>query len=143
MKQNLIATMALFFCVATTPVIAEDSPEELIQATADAAQEIQVVKETPEQRWKNFLDSKGWDSSLNAEGVIIIPERELIISSASVYTKVGLGQPGWVESRVVAFEKAEMEAKAKIVRYLAQSVETERSYLFSNMLHGQMARLIR
>lgn len=130
MKKKVMATIALFFCVSTAPAFAEDSPEKLIQATAEAAQEVQVVKETPEQRWENFLASKGWDSSLNEGGVIIIPDRELIISSASEFTKVGLGQPGWVESRVVAFEKAEMEAKAKIIRYLAESVETKRSLSF-------------
>lgn len=130
MKKKLIATMALFFCVTTLPAMAEDSPEKVIQATAEAAQEVQVVKETPEQRWENFLASKGWNSSLNEGGVIIIPERELIISPASEFTKVGLGQPGWIESRVVAFEKAEMEAKAKIIKYLAESVETKRSLSF-------------
>jgi len=128
MKKLITTCCVLLSTFTVFPAFAQDVPEQLLQITADAAQQKQAVKETPEQRWQKFIDGKGWDASLNEGGVIVIPDRQLIISSASDFTRVGIGQPGWVESRVVAFERAEMEAKAKIIRYLEETVTVQRSF---------------
>lgn len=128
MKLKKMVTILAIFCVFITgKAIAEDNPEVLVKTVAEATLMEVVGNETPEQLWQNFLRSKGWDSELSEGGVIIIPDRELIISSATVFTRVGIGQPGWVESRIAAYEQAEMEAKTKIIRYLAESVATSRS----------------
>ena len=127
--KRMIRLLMTILCLGITAGhgIAEDSPEQLVRTAAEAPLEKQNAKETPDQRWQNFLAEHGWDAGLAAGGVIYIPERELIISSASAFTKVRVGQPGWLESRIVAFENAEMDAKTKIIRYLAESVETKRS----------------
>ncbi len=109
------------------PLYAEDNPEQLVRAQEQAVQQEVKIKETPEDRWRDFLEQRGWDGEMANGGVIIIPERELIISPATVYTKVRLGQPGWIESRISAFEQAEMEAKGKIIRYLSETAETKRT----------------
>ncbi len=109
------------------PLYAEDNPEQLIKAQEQAVQQEVKIKEEPEDRWRAFLERRGWNGDMAAGGVIIVSERDLIISSATVYTKVRLGQPGWVESRVAAFEEAEMEAKTKIIRYMSETAETERT----------------
>jgi hypothetical protein len=106
--------------------IAEDNPETIIK-TASAPVETPVKKESPEDRWQKFLAARNLNTGVQEGGVTLIPDRDIIISSASEFTKVGIGQPGWVESRVVAFERAELEAKAKIIRYLSETVETKRS----------------
>ncbi len=128
MKKLIAAGCAMLTTYLVVPVFAQDSPEQIIQVTADAAQQVQLAKVTPEHRWQKFLASKKWDANLNKGGVIVIPDRELIISSASDFTRVSIGQPGWIESRIVAFERAEMEAKAKIIRYLEESVTTKRLF---------------
>ena len=104
-----------------------DNPAEVIKKASDMVQKTPAVQETPEQRWQNYLQENGWDAGAAYGGVIFIPERNLVISSAVAYTKVRLGQPGWVESRTAAFEKAEMDAKAKIIKYLGETMETKRS----------------
>jgi len=124
---NIFCLFAILFALLAGVATAKDNPEVLVKAVEEATQAPPAPQETPEQRWQKFLEKKGWNEGLSNGGVIFIPERELIISSASAFTKVRLGQPGWVESRVVAFEKAEMEAKTKIIRYLAETVNTERS----------------
>ncbi len=128
MKHKISAIITVCLCFSfTMSAVAEDNPEALIKTVADATREVPVIKETPDQRWQNFLTERGWDVGLSDGGVIFIPERELIICSSSAFTKVRLGQPGWVESRVAAFEMAEMDAKMKIIRYLSETVETKRS----------------
>ena len=128
MKVQKQMSMAIILCFLITGIAtAADNPETLIKTVAEVSQLIPVTQKSPEQRWQNFLNNKGWDKGLSEGGVIIVPRRELIISSASAFTKVRLGQPGWVESRVAAFEQAEMEAKTKIIRYLAETVDVQRS----------------
>lgn len=125
--KRIASILLLASFTITGTVYGEDNPEQLIRTGAEAIQQHIEPSESPEQRWRNFLSSKGWDAGLADGGVIYMPERELIISSASAFTMVRLGQPGWVESRVTAFEKAEMDAKMKIIRYLTETVATERS----------------
>lgn len=127
MKVLLRLMIIVSLVIIAGQVFAEDSPEQLIRTAAEATKQVQKTTETPDQRWQNFLADHGWDTGFSAGGVIYIPERNLIISSAVSYTKVRVGQPGWVESRIAAFERAEMEAKTKIIRYLSESVETKRS----------------
>lgn len=126
-NTKIISFFTLLIFGLATAVYAEDNPAELVQAS-DVANPTTVKNEqSPEECWQTFLDSRGWNTGTSAGGVIIVPDRDLIISSASVFTKTRLGQPGWIESRVFAFEQAEMEAKAKIIRYLSETVDTKRS----------------
>ena len=106
--------------------IAEDNPETIIK-TASAPMETPLKKESVEDRWQAFLAARNLNTGVQEGGVTLIPDRDIIISSGSEFTKTGLGQPGWIESRVVAFERAELEAKAKIIRYLSETIETKRS----------------
>lgn len=110
----------------TTNATSEDNPEKVLKSAAD------VSKDLPEQisleeRWRTRLAQMNLDTGIDDGGIITIPERQIRISSASVFTKVRIGQPGWIESRVVAFEQAELEAKAKIIRSLSESTDTQRS----------------
>ncbi len=127
MKTQLTKILVIAGVLFAWPLHAEDNPEQLVRAQEQAVQQEVKIKEKPGDRWRSFLEKRGWDGEMAAGGVIIVPERELIISSATVYTKVRLGQPGWIESRVVAFEQAEMEAKAKIIRYMSETAETQRT----------------
>ncbi|PIE59387.1 MAG: hypothetical protein CSA32_04145 [Desulfobulbus propionicus] len=127
MKTQLTTILVFAGVLLAWPLHAEDNPEQLVRAQEQAVQQEVTIKEEPGDRWRAFLEERGWNGDMAAGGVIIVPERELIISSATVYTKVRLGQPGWIESRVFAFEQAEMEAKAKIIRYMSETAETKRT----------------
>lgn len=133
-SKKLTSVFLSLICVTIliTPVIAQDNPEEILKPSrADVQDKIERVP--LEQRWQAFLDSKNWGECVHEGGVVTFPQRDIIISSASEFTQVSVGQPGWVESRVVAFERAEMEAKAKIIRFLSETMTTERSLkLFEN-----------
>jgi len=108
-------------------VFAEDNPEQLVNAIEKGTDMTPEPKLTPEQNWEAFLAQNGWDTGLSNGGVIEVEGKDLFISSAVAFTSVRLGQPGWGESRLVAFESAEMEAKMKIIQYMSQEVEPQRA----------------
>ena len=129
MKHLHLTHIILALIIATGIVVtaaAEDNPEEILKS-ASAATETSMKQVSLEQRWQAFLDAKDWGEGVHEGGIITFPNRDLLVSSASEFTKVSIGQPGWIESRIVAFERAELEAKTKIIRFLAETTETERS----------------
>jgi hypothetical protein len=123
----MMAVLVLSHAVIIGTATAEDTPEDLVKTVAEATQTVPVAETTPVQRWRKFLQGKGWDAGLAEGGVLFIADRGIIISSGSAYTMVQPGQPGWIESRIAAFENAEMDAKGKIIRYLVETIETKRS----------------
>ncbi len=127
MKQiRIIFSIAALVMGLAINGIAEDNPETIVKTTS-APSSTPAEKESLEDRWQAFLAARNLNTGVQEGGVTLIPDRDIIISSASEFTKVRIGQPGWIESRVVAFERAELEAKAKIIRYLSETVETKRS----------------
>jgi hypothetical protein len=127
MKRIAIATMLLTtIFLATGYAHSEDSPGKTLQASEDAAQKKEVVAAVNlNEKWRAFVEAQGWPVEETENGVIHVQDK--IIASAKISVNVGLGQPGWVDSRVVAFERAEMEAKAKIIRSLVETTETKRT----------------
>jgi len=127
MKNALKTALAVVFAIGIANIAAAgDKPEEVLRAPANAKNDT-ATRLSLEERWRSFLDARSWGESVYEGGVITFPERSLIVSSASEFTRVGIGQPGWIESRIAAFERAELEAKVKIIRFLAETSESQRS----------------
>jgi hypothetical protein len=103
---------------------AEDQPDAVLAA---AAAKPAVYSSKVEDDWKAFLAQQGYGDGWQSGGVLYIEDRDLVFASASEFTRVGVGQPGWVESRIAAFEQAELSAKAKIIRFIANTATAERS----------------
>ena len=112
--------------VASIAVSTKDDPEQIVKA-ASKAMGAQPKDESLKLRWKTFLNKQNWGDGVHEGEVLEFPERHLIVSSASEFTRVGIGQPGWVESRIIAFERAELEAKTKIIRFWEETADTKRS----------------
>lgn len=127
MKNIHIIALALVFAIGTAITAdAADKPEDLLESAENATNKAQAQASLG-KRWRVFLDARNWGEGVYEGGVITFPKRNLIVSSASEFTRVGIGQPGWIESRIAAFERAELEAKVKIIRFLTETLESERS----------------
>lgn len=122
-KKNMLLSL---FLSASLFLFAEDNPVEILQAGTSS---ISIEKEniSLKEKWKKFVNEQKWGESEYAEGVMHFEGRDLIVASGTSFVSVGIGQPGWVESRIIAFEQAELEAKAKIIRFLSEDVDTSRS----------------
>lgn len=125
MKHITIILLTTVFLISRY-AHAEDSPDKILHASEVAAQKKEVISSINlNERWRAFAAAQSWPSEGTENGVINVGEK--IIASAKVSVAVRLGQPGWIESRVTAFERAEMEAKAKIIRSLVETSETKRT----------------
>jgi len=123
---TIILISAVLMC-CNALALAEDTPETTIQTASDLTAKAPLPEVNLEQRFQTFLDKMGWVNRVYEGGIIQIPERDIFVSTATAFTKVRIGQPGWVESRLITFSRAELEAKTKIIRFLAESPETARS----------------
>ena len=105
---------------------AEDTPDKILQTSEEASQKTPAATAVNlNEKWRALVEAQGWPVEDTENGVLHAQDK--IIASAKVSVNIGLGQPGWVESRVVAYERAEMEAKAKIIRSLVETTETKRT----------------
>lgn len=103
-----------------------ETPDMALRASADAAQSKEVIGATKlSDKWKAFVALQGWPAETTENGVIHVQDK--IIAAARVSVNVRPGQPGWVESRIAAFERAELDAKAKIISSLVETITTQRS----------------
>jgi hypothetical protein len=113
--------------VLSVPVVAEDKPGEVLTKAGELQKEAMPKQERLHDRWGKFVQLNGWGNATQEGEIMLIPDRNLIVSSAEEFTRVPVGQPGWIESRIVAYERAELQAKAKIVRYFSETTNTSRS----------------
>lgn len=121
--------------------IAQDDPEtEEIAATEEnsltEAEERALVSlgadygSEVERRWTSVLDERGWREGRN-------PQNRFLASGVAA---VGMqkGNPGWIESRRIAFEIAHMRAKAALVAMMGEEIRNSGSASFtSNARFGQ------
>ncbi len=125
MKRIATILLATIF-LATGYAHSEDNPDLLLKSSEEAAQKKEIVAiANLNEKWRAFVETQGWPSDETENGVIHADGK--IIASATVSVAVRLGQPGWIDSRVAAFERAELDAKAKIIRSLVESTDTKRS----------------
>lgn len=125
MKRIATVLLATTFLV-TGYAYSEDSPDKTLQASEEAAQKKEVVAAINlNEKWRAYVEAQGWPTEETESGVIHFQDK--IIASAKVSVNVGLGQPGWIDSRVAAFERAELDAKAKIIRSMVETTETKRT----------------
>jgi hypothetical protein len=119
MLLSLLLSASLF-------LFAEDNPAEVLQVGTSSITEKNETLPLKE-KWKEFVNNQKWGESKYSEGVMLFEGRDLIVASGTSFVSVGIAQPGWVESRIIAFEQAELDAKVKIIRFLSEDVDTSRS----------------
>lgn len=83
-----------------------------------------------DQRWQAFLEDRGLREGVNP-GNVFVASGTAIVSFES-------GRPGWIEARRVAFQLADLRARAEMVGMIAQTVQrTANVRLLENMHFGQ------
>jgi len=126
MKYLHLIIITLFVVFHTVyAVAANDNPEEILKKAAVAEKTMEEIPLV--QGWKGFVQNMNLGVQIEEGVVITVPDRHMRLSYGESFTKVGIGQPGWIESRVAAFEQAELEAKMKIIRSFEEDMTPERS----------------
>lgn len=124
-KKVILIGALIGFANAT--VYAEDNPAKVLNDVAESTPKLDANSESNEAGWKDWVNSQPWGGSDYIGGVQFFSERDIVVSAGIAYVNVRIGQPGWNESRIAAYERAELAARTKIVSFLSESLESERS----------------
>ena len=122
LSSSLLLVAIGSWAMAQTPMVAP--PEPLDPAIDEGEKAITLLD--------NFLSDKGW-----SEGIVQVGKKKIII-------KKGVGQiaappthSSYIDSRRLAFDKAMLEAKAKMANFLEQeiAIAVERKYSDNDSSH--------
>ncbi len=139
-----ISAAWLLWLSAMSGAWATDDPGDVLHRAADLQRSSEIAQVSLHDRWAVYRERIGWGDGALEGGVAYFPDRQLIVSSAEEATWVPMGQPGWVEARVVAFERAELQAKAKIIQFLSNTIDQRRAIDLlqqSEWSHGTMVEV--
>lgn len=130
-KWNILVVAGVLIASASIGVLAATDPEGVLNKVADTVPALDLDVSSLEENWINWANDQRWGSESYIGGVQQFSGRGIIASSGVAYVNVRIGQPGWNEARIVAYERAELEAKSKLVAFLIDNITNGRntSYL--------------
>ena len=106
----------------------EDSPEQIISTAEQNPAAVATTQSKVISDWQQAMRGFGLDVSGNPEKVTEIIGGTKFIVSHMERVQVSTGQPGWVESRVKAYERAMLVAKAELAKTMEETVEATGNY---------------
>ena len=110
---------------------ATDDAGELVNDAARATPVLQLDPDTLEDRWMEWVSNQPWGAGRYSGSVQEFPERGIYVSFGTAHVSTRMGQPGWIESRMIAYEQADLEARSRLVDVLNQKLSTGRSLDFA------------
>lgn len=123
-KIIIVSTLVGFYFGA---VYAQDKPEKILKDVAKAPLSLEIDGSSNEQKWQEWVNGNKWGDSKYIGGVQHFAKRDMIVSVGTAYVNIRIGQPGWNEARMAAFERAELMAKSSVVSFLQEKITNERS----------------
>ena len=117
----IIVIVFLFFFAPGVSVFGGDLDlDEGVEALKEAQTEFDDIStEGVDDEWEAFKSEKGIVEGPNKGG-------KFFISSGKATVLADYGKPGWINSRSIAFEKAELEAKANMVKSIKTQIMSSR-----------------
>lgn len=123
----LSATKTCLLLALSSVGFASDQLEDILQGRDSERQTATTTDGQVIENWKQSMVANGVSSPGNTpQGVRIVDGSKYIVSVMEA-VQVSLGQPGWVESRVKAYERALLRAQTELSKEIAQSIESENS----------------
>lgn len=121
MKHSLLlATLTL----CGTLAFAQAEPSE--EMTVDSSSEIVTEKKSVMDLMDEFIAEKGWSGGTNVKG-----DSFFIVTTGSGVISAPPNSPQYNTSRVLAFAKAMLDAKANMAKELETTIETASSYRYA------------
>ena len=105
---------------------ATDGASGLVNDAARATPAIQLDPATLEDQWTDWVNARSWSVGGYAGGVQDFPGRGIVVSYGTAYVNTRPGQPGWIESRMIAYAQADLEARSRLVEFWSQRLTTGR-----------------
>lgn len=132
MKQLILALGVSLSLLAPLKVLAEDNPENIVQGVSKTTSEQSFEsgdtgKNGVNGSWVQFVRKQPFSKGSYNGGVKQFEDRDIIVASGVAIVNVREGQPGWIESRIAAYDRAELEAKAQLAKFLISDIDQERS----------------
>ena len=128
MKQLIMVLGVSLSLLAPLKGFAEDNPEKTVREVNKTTAEVSFESGNTGVKgaWVNFVRKLPFSNgSYNGE-VKQFEGRDIIVASGVAMVSVREGQPGWVESRVAAYDRAELDAKTQVVSFLMSNISQER-----------------
>lgn len=117
-----VATFTLLISFSSMPLLAQTSPSIAESLQQDDADQISVATtDNPEELWQNYLAENNLYEGINTQD-----GKTLYLQSSSAVVR-GSFDPRWINARNVAFEKAELNAKAQLAETIATEIKSTRS----------------
>ena len=110
---------------------ATDDAGELVNDAARATPPLQLDPDTLEDRWMEWVNNQPWGAGRFSGSVQEFSERGIFVSYGTAYVRTRMGQPGWIESRMIAYEQADLEARSHLVDVWSQNLGVGRRLDFT------------
>lgn len=128
MKQLILVLGASLSLFNPMQGFAEDNPEKIVsevnKTTAESS--FESGNTGVKGAWVDFVRELPFSNGSYNGGVKQFEGRDIIVASGVAMVSVREGQPGWVESRIAAYDRAELEAKTQVVSFLMSNISQER-----------------
>jgi len=116
----------IMFISTSYNLLANDSPEKILTDASDSMLSFEMDGSKTDTQWKDWVNNQEWSDGIYNGGVQEFEGRGLIVASGKSFTNVRIGQPGWNEARVNAYERAELAAKGEILKFFLAGTSQER-----------------
>ena len=126
--STTLYTLTLITLLSSTTLLAQTTPSLAESLQQNGADQIAVAtKNNPEVLWQNYLAENDFFEGINTQD-----GKTLYLQSSSAVVR-GSFDSKWINARNVAFEKAELNAKAQLAETIATDIKSTRSL---TMLEG-------
>jgi hypothetical protein len=123
-RQWLLATgMALTLIAATH---AEDNVADLVNGAAETVPALDLDEADLQDSWRDWVNTQPWSQGNYAGGVQDFPAKGIVVSSGISFVRTRNGQPGWIDSRMMAYAQADLEARGRLVEFWMQKMTNAR-----------------
>jgi len=126
-KIRKIIMVSALLGFSFSAIHAQDDPEKILKDVVKAPLNLEIEGSSNERKWKNWVNTNKWGNSKYIGGVQHFQKRDMIVSVGTAYVNIRVGQPGWNEARMAAFERAELIAKSNVVSFLGEQISNQRS----------------
>ncbi|HIE55602.1 MAG TPA: hypothetical protein EYP90_10545, partial [Chromatiaceae bacterium] len=120
--KKLILSIVLVMMGAQA-VNAKEDASALLNKAADSVPQFDLDPADLEDTWREWVNRQ---IGSYGGGVQDFADRGIVVSSGVAYVRTRQGQPGWNESRMMAYAQADLAARSRLVEFWTQRLTTAR-----------------
>lgn len=123
-----LVTLTCALALMSTCTLAVTAPAELVNQAAQSTPKLEIDPANLDDAWIAWVKSRPWGDEGYTGGAQDFPQRGIVVSVGKASVSVRKGQPGWNESRMMAYAKADLDARSRLVGFLEQKLTSGRKF---------------